>query len=438
MHSLEERWKEDDIQSYLKSSRRTIVAFSGGVDSLCLLSLAASLDNSVLALHVNHGLDADADKWEQLCRQHTEKLGVMFECFKVKVDTKGSIEENARKARYSVFEKVLQENELLLLAHHADDQMETVLFNLFRGTSIPGLVAMPRVRKLGKARLFRPLLDVPRKRILEYCKFRGLKWIDDPSNQDKAFDRGYLRHSLIPIIEERWPNFRATILKGIGRDEELRQSIESIAQNDLIDCQSSWGLKSSGLFKLTNSRRDSLFRYWIAKEGFPQPTSGILRALYTDVLMAKPDSEPCISWSGCEIRRFKDNLVLKTQNNFIPSKDRVDLNPSSSLKIAGGFLRTVKKKGSGLRVPGLDRDLSIKFRQGGESMRVDGKRKILKKVLQELGVPPWLRDRLPLIYLGDTLVAIPGIPSWSTLPIVVSEQSAKPCEDGLLFWFDSA
>ena len=154
--------------------------------------------------------------------------------------------------------------------------------------------------------------------------------------------------------------------------------------------------------------------------------------------MAKPDSEPCISWSGCEIRRFKDNLVLKTQNNFIPSKDRVDLNPSSSLKIAGGLLRTVKKKGSGLRVPGLDRDLSIKFRQGGESVRVDGKRKILKKVLQELGVPPWLRDRLPLIYLGDTLVAIPGIPSWSTLPIVVSEQSAKPCEDGLLFWFDSA
>ena len=269
-------------------------------------SLAASLNDSVLALHVNHGLDPDADKWEQLCLQYSEKLGVMFECFKVKVDTKGSIEENARKARYSVFEKVLQENELLLLAHHADDQIETVLFNLFRGTSIPGLVAMPRVRKLGKARLFRPLLDVPRKCILEYCKFKGLKWIDDPSNQNKAFDRGYLRHSLMPIIEERWPNFRETILKGIGRDEGLRQSIESIAQNDLIACQSSWGLKSSEVVKLTNSRRDSLFRYWIAKEGFPQPTSGILRALYTDVLMAKLDSEPFISWNGCEIRRFKD------------------------------------------------------------------------------------------------------------------------------------
>ena len=438
MHSLEERWKEDDIQSYLNSSRRTVVAFSGGADSLCLLSLAASLNDSVLALHVNHGLDPDADKWEQLCLQYSEKLGVMFECFKVKVDTKGSIEENARKARYSVFEKVLQENELLLLAHHADDQIETVLFNLFRGTSIPGLVAMPRVRKLGKASLFRPLLDVPRKCILEYCKFKGLKWIDDPSNQDKAFDRGYLRHSLMPIIEERWPNFRETILKGIGRDEGLRQSIESIAQNDLIACQSSRCLNSSEVVKFTNSRRDSLFRYWIAKEGFPQPTSGILRALYTDVLMAKLDSEPFISWNGCEIRRFKDNLVLKTRNDFIAPRDRVDLNPSSSLQIAGGFLRTVQDKGNGLRFPSLDRDLCIKFRKGGESMRVDGKTKILKKVLQELGIPPWLRDRLPLIYLGDTLVAIPGIPAWSTPPIVISEQLAQPCEDGLLFWFDSA
>ena len=438
MKSLEELWREDEIQSYLKASRRTIVAFSGGADSLCLLSLAAALDNSILALHVNHGLHADADKWEQLCRQHSEKLGIMFESFKVKVEIEGSLEENARKARYEIFEKVLQDNELLLLAHHADDQIETVLFNLFRGTSIPGIIAMPRVRKLGKARLFRPLLGVSRKHILEYCKMKGLRWIDDPSNRDQTFDRGYLRHSLIPMIEARWPNFRTAILKGVGRDDGLRQLIENIAENDLIDCQSRWGLSSSEVLKLTNSRRDSLLRHWIAEEGLPQPSSGVLRALYTDVLMAKPDSEPCISWSGCEIRRFKDNLILETKNVFIAPKDPINFDPSSSLKIAGGNLRTVQEKGSGLRSPGIDQKLLIKFREGGEFIRIDGKTKTLKKVLQELGVPPWVRDRLPLIYLGDTLVAIPGITSWSTLPIVVSDQKAKSREDGLLFWFDSA
>ena len=438
MKSLEELWREDEIQSYLKASRRTIVAFSGGADSLCLLSLAAALDNSILALHVNHGLHADADKWEQLCRQHSEKLGIMFESFKVKVEIEGSIEENARKARYEIFEKVLQDNELLLLAHHADDQIETVLFNLFRGTSIPGIIAMPRVRKLGKAKLFRPLLGVSRKHILEYCKMKGLRWIDDPSNRDQTFDRGYLRHSLIPMIEARWPKFRTVMLKGVGRDDGLRQLIENVAENDLIDCQSRWGLSSSEVLKLTNSRRDSLLRHWLAKEGLPQPSSGVLRALYTDVLMAKPDSEPCIPWSGCEIRRFKDNLILETKNVFIAPKDPINFDPSSSLKIAGGNLRTVQEKGSGLRSPGIDQKLLIKFREGGEFIRIDGKTKTLKKVLQELGVPPWVRDRLPLIYLGDTLVAIPGITSWSTLPIVVSDQKAKSREDGLLFWFDSA
>ncbi len=438
MKSLEELWREDEIQSYLKASRRTIVAFSGGADSLCLLSLAAALDNSISALHINHGLHADADKWEQLCRQHSEKLGITFESFKVKVEIEGSLEENARKARYEIFEKVLQDNELLLLAHHADDQIETVLFNLFRGTSIPGIIAMPRVRKLGKAKLFRPLLGVSRKRILEYCKMKGLRWIDDPSNLDQTFDRGYLRHSLIPMIEARWPNFRTAILKGVGRDDGLRQLIENIAENDLIDCQSRWGLSSSEVLKLTDSRRDSLLRHWIAKGGFPQPSSGVLRALYTDVLMAKPDSEPCISWSGCEIRRFKDNLVLETKNVFIAPKDPINFDSSSSLKLAGGNLRTVQEKGGGLRSPGIDQKLFIKFREGGEIIRIDGKTKTLKKVLQELGVPPWVRDRLPLIYLGDTLVAIPGITSWSTLPIVVSDQKAKSREDGLLFWFDSA
>ncbi len=438
MKSLEELWREDEIQSYLKASRRTIVAFSGGADSLCLLSLAAALDNSILALHVNHGLHADADKWEQLCRQHSEKLGIMFESFKVKVEIGGSLEENARKARYKIFEKVLQDNELLLLAHHADDQIETVLFNLFRGTSIPGIIAMPQVRKLGKAKLFRPLLGVSRKHILEYCKMKGLRWIDDPSNRDQTFDRGYLRHSLIPMIEARWPNFRTAILKGVGRDDGLRQLIENIAENDLIDCHSRWGLSSSEVLKLTNSRRDSLLRHWIAKEGLPQPSSGVLRAFYTDVLMAKPDSEPCISWSGCEIRRFKDNLVLETKNVFIAPKDPINFDPSSSLKIAGGNLRTVQEKGGGLRSPGIDQKLLIKFREGGEFIRIDGKTKTLKKVLQELGVPPWVRDRLPLIYLGDKLVAIPGSTTWSTLPIVVSDQRAKSREDGLLFWFDSA
>ncbi|MAI42224.1 MAG: tRNA lysidine(34) synthetase TilS [Gammaproteobacteria bacterium] len=437
MNLLEERWQQDDIQSFLQSSRRCVVAFSGGADSLSLLSLATSLSKPILALHVNHGLNTDADEWQQICIKQCLDLGVRLECFKVKVDRKGSIEENARKARYSVFENFLQEKDLLLLAHHADDQIETVLFNLFRGTSIPGIVAMPRSRGLGKAKLFRPFLDVPRANIIAYCKLKGFKWIDDSSNQDKTFDRSYLRHGVVPLIEDRWPNFRSTVLQGISRDGEMRELIRGIAENDLMECRSGLGLAVSAVLKLPNTRKDYLFRCWITKEGFPFPTMGILRAMHKNLLMAKPDAEPCVSWRGCEIRRYKDNLILKAQSNLVMPKKLFHFNPLTSLTIAGGLLRTVKEEGNGLKFSGLERDLVIKFRQGGESIRVNGKTKIVKKLLQDLGVPPWLRNRLPLIYRDDVLVAIPGIPEWNTLPITVSEQLAKSGESGLLFWFDN-
>ncbi len=431
---LETRWYKDDIQLQLSSAKRLVVAFSGGADSLSLLLLSASVAKPIVALHVNHGLHPKADEWQKTCVDQCQLLGVPVECVSVEVKKDGSVEERARNARYEAFEGFLEEGDLLLLAHHADDQLETVFLNILRGSSVPGIVGMPRERSVGAARLFRPLLDVQRSSLVGYCESKGMRWIEDSSNFDVTLDRGYLRHEVIPLIEVRWPNAGPMLLKAIDRDGEVRQLIESIAENDLLGCVSRVGLSIAKLLALPDLRREQLLRIWIRDAGFPLPSLGLLRAVHSDVLQANESSEPYVSWQDCEIRRFKGSLVVRKKDNLSLPNEAILLYPNLTLNSdVGTFTQSLEK---GVGVDASEEKLSVRFRHGGEMMRVNGQTRPLKKIMQESGVPPWLRGKIPLVYCEDSLAMMPGIRAWDVEPVVSSDHLADPEEKGLIFWFE--
>ena len=438
MSPLVSRWLSRDIQSRLGNNdfQRLIVAYSGGADSLSLLHLAGTQvkNKPVMALHINHGLHADAGVWQSLCIKTCGDLEVPIKCISVAVKAAGSIEENARQARYAAFENFLEAGDLLLLAHHADDQLETVLFNLFRGNGAVGVLGMPRERPVGKARLFRPLLDVPRAELITYCEALGCAWVEDESNLNTSLDRGYLRHKLVPVIEQRWPQVAGTILSAVDRDNEARQLLEDIAAGDLDSATgSNGGVSVRKLLALSRFRRELLFRAWLEQSGFPMPSTRMLQAVHDDLLEADADAEPVISWQGCEFRRFKGDVFIRREDDAGLDREIDNLDLSSQLNTPIGEMRVERLTGMGLTKPAAG--LDIRFRKGGEKMQIRGKTRAVKKIMQESGVPPWLRNRIPLVFASGCLVAIPGIKSWQVEPVISSAYRAAPDETGLLFWF---
>lgn len=437
MSPLEKIWESPLVQSRLAEQKvaRLVVAYSGGADSLALLHVAVmSKIKPVLALHINHGLHAEADSWQALCEAQCETLSIPVECISVWVKPSGSLEENARNARYAAFADFLATSDLLLIAHHADDQLETAFFNLLRGSAVPGVLGMPIERPVGAAQLFRPLLGLPRSALRAYCEQYDLSWVEDTSNLDTNYDRGYLRHQIMPVLEQRWPDAAQTLGRAVDRDNELRELLETIAESDLKSCQQRHGLSVQKLLDLSHLRRENLLRAWIVEAGFTLPTKNLLRSVFDDLLTASEDAEPLVSWKNFEIRRFSQVVYLLRQDPEKLPDGAVGFDASCPLMLSVGTLQGLSDPGGGLLIS--SGNLSVKGRVGGEKIQLNGKTRSLKKVLQEQGVPPWLRDKLPLIYCDDVLVAIPGIKRWQVQPLVAQGYRAGSDEQGLGFWFE--
>lgn len=437
MSPLEKCWESPLVQSRLADEKvaRLVVAYSGGADSLALLHVAAKVQiKPVVALHINHGLHGDADRWQALCEEQCRALAIPLTCISVSVQQSGSLEENARNARYAAFADFLQTDDLILLAHHADDQLETAFFNLLRGSAVPGVLGMPIERPVGAALLFRPLLGLPRSALRAYCQQHELSWVEDTANQDTNYDRGYLRHEIMPALKQRWPDAALTLGRAVDRDNDMRQLLENIAKSDLESCRQGNGLRVQMLLDLSHLRRENLMRAWIIEAGFTLPSKNLLRSVFDDLLTAAKHAEPLVSWKDFEIRRFNQLIYLLNKDSATLPADAVCFDTSLPLSLGVGNLWCESQKGGGLLV--ARGSLSVKGRVGGEKMRLHGKTRSLKKILQEQGVPPWLRDKLPLVYCGDALVAIPGLKRWQVQPLVAKEYCTEPHEQGLSLWFE--
>jgi len=406
----------DQAFAALPSEQSLWVAVSGGLDSSFLLAAAATWYRSrrpavpLQAVHVHHGLHSAADDWEQYCRSLCDHLGIPLTVRRVSVAPAGEgLEMAARDARYSVFRDCIGTGDSLLLAHHADDQAETVLYRLLRGSGVRGLAGMPAVRPLGRGRLARPLLELTRARILVLAQQWGIEGCQDPSNLDTGFDRNFLRHEIMPRLRSRWPGADTAFARAAGHCAEAEALLEERAREDLLasagNIESALDLAS--LTALSIPRRHNLVRFWIRGQGQHPPGEQLLQAGLKDLIGAGEDRQPCLRWSGGELRRYRGRLYFLPPDRPVGRPDSRDWPLDRPLEWGGGELRAESCEGDGMRVPGGV--LHVTGRRGGEKLFDDGVEPLhrsLKKWLQEQGVPPWERDRLPLLWLGGELVGI--------------------------------
>ncbi|WOJ95383.1 tRNA lysidine(34) synthetase TilS [Congregibacter brevis] len=375
----------------LAAARRVFVAYSGGLDSTALLHTVAKSYPNAIGLHANHGLHGDAKRWAQHCEEVCQGLDIAFESTElVIVDAGEGLEAAARTARYRWFEELLSEGDVLLMAHHQDDQAETLLLRLLRGAGPEGLSGMPVSRRLGSAALLRPLLGLPRAELKAYAEAHGLIWVDDPSNSDVRFDRNYLRQELMPLLAQRWPGYRATLSRAATQLRELNEYLPAPYLATVTGSLQDPGFQVNDLPDEPALAALSL-RKWLRERSLTAPPS--VRLLeFLRQLREGAGAQLC--GAGWIIERYRDAVyVLPIFNEERPLEAPVRLGEWQPWP-GMGHLKVVLKEGA------EPLDLALKSRQGGERIEfASGQRKDLKTVFQELEVPPWWRDRLPLLAL---------------------------------------
>lgn len=402
------------------SPRRYLVAFSGGLDSTVLLhALAASAPQhgvGLVAVHVNHGLQADADKWAQHCRAAAAAMGVEFVAVRVTVDMASGqgLEAAAREARYQALRSVMQAGDWLLSAHHQDDQAETLLLNLLRGAGPAGLAGIGDIQPFGAGWLARPLLLFSRSDLQTYADALDLRWIDDPSNTDQALDRNFLRHEILPRLEARWPEASRCLRRSSGLASDAALLLDDLAAIDAVaicdegDCHDR--LHIDALNALPSARQRNVLRFVIRQLGLPTPSAAQLQQVLATLLTARADAEPLVRWSGVEIRRYRNQLYILPAELAAKAADPGDIAGRDYLRLEHGLgeLRFEAGAAEGLAEALVARGLELRFRHGGEEFRPAGQShtKKLKKLLQEAGIVPWMRDRIPLLYSDGELVAV--------------------------------
>jgi len=405
----------------LPECRRYVVAFSGGMDSTVLLHalvhVRPPVAASLVAVHVHHGLHPQADAWQAFCAGFCARHGVTL--ISRRVDARARRGEGpeaaARQARYRALAEVCREGDCLLTAHHRDDQAETLLLHLLRGSGPHGLAAMAPCRAWHGIWHARPLLDFGREALHDYALAHALSWVEDPSNQAPDFDRNFLRHEILPRLQGRWPGAAG----GLARTARLQRAAATLLE-DLARLDRDGGtdrrpdtLGVDTLRRLPRLRQANLIREWVRAQGLPPPPGRRLDEVLDRVLRARRDAMPLVRWEGAELRRYRDALYVMPP---LPEHDpaRVYLwDPARALVIPhlGIELRRRDLEAIGVDPTQWAPPLRVGFRRGGERCRLPGHahQRALKVLFQDAGIPPWERDRIPLVYAREGLVAVAGL-----------------------------
>ncbi len=386
------------------------VGFSGGMDSMVLLHALAAcrgeLQLPLSALHVDHGLQAESAAWSEFCETVCRRLHIPFSlhCLQLRPQAGESLEALAREARLRAFSDSLAPGEMLLAAQHADDQAETLMLQLLRGSGPEGLAAMPKLNSLGGGYLVRPLLDFTREQLLNYAREQALEWIDDPSNQDLDFDRNYLRHRVMPNLRERWPSMAHTLSRSARHCAEAAELILDGAVDKLHGVRGSLpgSLSIRALTKQPACWQPSLLRRWIDRQGCERPDSRHLQRVLDELLPAAAGRRPLVAWSGVEVRRYRDDIFVMPALPRTPEANLAWPEDAEVLELPAGLGRLQLKTGIDCK------GLRVGFNAPGCSCRrgIQGRNKPLKKLYQEAGVPDWLRPLIPLLFAGERLLAV--------------------------------
>ncbi|MEE9395554.1 MAG: tRNA lysidine(34) synthetase TilS [Methylococcales bacterium] len=409
-----------EIWRQIPPAEQCLVAYSGGLDSHVLLHLCVHLRkigliDKLSAIHIHHGLMPDSDAWSNHCETVTKGLAVPFQLSEVNVGAKPgqSIEEAARDARYGALRQTMTSGCHLLTGQHQDDQAETMLLQLFRGTGLAGLSAMPEIKAFGKGRLVRPLLSFTREILYEYAVTNKLIWINDGSNDDRRYGRNYLRHEIMPLLKERWPGISHVLTRTSRHCAEANDILAGLASRELDSAQGKApnSLSISALAKLVVPYQRLVIRKWITDSSFRCPAARIIDRILKDVLTALPDRMPIVCWKEGAVRRYRDDLfILPPPSKFEPSAV-LSWYGSTPLQLPddNGKLEILLETGEGIPLQLWEKGrITVRYRRGGERCKIPNRigHHSLKKLFQEKGVPPWERQQIPLIYIDDVLAAV--------------------------------
>ncbi len=412
------------------------MAFSGGLDSTVLLQLLADLARRealppLRAIHVHHGLQSAADAWPEHCRRVCTALGVPLEVVRVQVEAGSSLEQAARQARYAAIELRLEDGEVLLTAQHRDDQAETLLFRLLRGAGVRGLAAMPARRRLGRGWLVRPLLDVSRGELEAHARRLGLTWVEDPSNDSLEFSRNYLRHQVMPVLAQRWPQTATTLARTAAHMAEAQALLDELAEMDVAMMASpgayAWlpvpSLALAPMLSLSPARQRNALRHWLAPFT-ALPDSEHWKG-WESLCAAAADSTPVWRLAAGELHRCGDRLWWLSGRWLRPVVGPVAWNdPNQALQLPDNGSVQI----AGAAAPAR---YEVRYRQGGEVLQVPGRgSRDLKRLLNEAGVPRFARARLPLLYADGQLVGVANLPGLCALPLTIDWQP-PPADAGL-------
>lgn len=405
----------------LNSNPHVALGLSGGVDSMVLLDILQTLSKTLRfrlsAVHVNHRLSRNAADWAKFCRRWCNAREVPIKI--VKVNIRGAratgIEAAAREARYRAFGR--ESADYVALAHNLDDQAETMLLQLLRGSGVKGLSAMPELREQNHEsapRIIRPLLDVPRSEIERYAKLRKLQWIEDESNDNTSLDRNFLRHKVFPVIGKRFQAYRETLGRASRHFAEAAALLDELAELDSRTALRGGKLKAAALREMAPARARNLLRYYFAQSGLLMPSAKRLDEILQQIAYAREDAKVSVALGEREVRRFKDDVYVCRAHPALDPKFCLRWQGEEKLEISklGGVMALRRTKGKGMDYAKLMQEpVTVRVRHGGEKLRPDCKRprRTLKDLLQESKIAPWERSRLPLLFSGEHLVCVPGI-----------------------------
>ena len=370
--------------------KNIVIALSGGIDSVVLLHfLNSHYPGNIRAVHINHNLSKHSKDWSLFCKELCHKQGVEFKSIDINIKTSSNVEENARKKRYNSLKSELSKNEVLCTAHHQEDQSETFLLQLFRGSGVAGLASMPKMKSFADSFLYRPFLNISKQLIVDYATKYNLDWVEDDSNINLNFKRNLLRLEFIPKLESGFEGVIKNISRSAYHQSEALKLINDLAEIDIekFNLVINHKIQVLPLIQLPERRVANVLRYYIAQRGFLMPSNKVLTELIS-VLRAKDDAKVILKWHLYEVRRYDNELYFFDGE---PDRSNEDCPLFNKLKDQTNF--------------------TIRFRQDGQRVRLKGKKhsSSLKKILQSANIPPWERDKLRMYYINDTLVGMESI-----------------------------
>jgi len=370
--------------------KKIVVALSGGIDSVVLLHfLSKHYPGKVRAIHINHNLSDYCHQWQSFCKNLCQKADINFKSIDIFIENTSNIEEISRKKRYLSLTSELKSGEILCTGHHQDDQAETLLLQLFRGSGVAGLSAMPKNKTIHGSQLYRPLLTISRQQITDYAIENHLDWVEDDSNKNINFRRNLLRLEFLPKLSAVFTSLTKNIARSAKHQAEALKlmhdlAILDIANHNLIIEDK---LQVTPLVELPKRRMVNVIRHYISQHELLSPSDKVLQEIIT-LIHAKADAKSIVSWHHYQVRRYHNELYFFDENYTNSTRP---CRYYDSLKDLPNF--------------------EVRFRQDGQRIKLKGKQhsQSLKKILQEANIPPWERDHLRMYYIDGKLRAMENL-----------------------------